>query len=426
FEEQVEKQPDTIALTARPYMLTYGQLNEKANQLAGTLIKKGIRPETVVAIKVERSLEMVVGIFGILKAGAAYLPISPLFPEERIDFILRDSDAKIVLTQQEQTGKQKDKHNSETKNEGNEKVEHLYLEELLQEQEAQKITRPQTHPANLAYAIYTSGSTGKPKGVLIEHTSVVNILTALNRKYSFSETDTYLFKTSYVFDVSVSEIFGWILGGGRLALLEREGEKDPLKIVTAVENDRVTHVNFVPSMFYIFLEVLETEKITRLSPLRYIFLAGEVLLPTLVERYRRLKLETAHGKSGTATPGLTGTATPGLTGTATPGLTGTATPGLTGLENIYGPTEATIYASEYTLNQWDGTGSIPIGKPMQNLDLYILDKNGNIQPLGVAGELCIAGVGLARGYLNRPELTAEKFIKTNNHSPLSFPTNQYP
>ncbi|MCP4158150.1 MAG: SDR family NAD(P)-dependent oxidoreductase, partial [bacterium] len=168
----------------------------------------------------------------------------------------------------------------------------------------------------------------------------------------------------------------------------KDGEKDPLRILSAIQKYAVTHINFVPSMFSVFLGALETEGTAGLASLKYIFLAGEALLPSLVERYRRLKLTLN-----------------------TPGLTGTAAPGLVGVENIYGPTEATIYAGNYSLSRWPAaSGGIPIGEPMQNLGLYILDKYGNLQPVGVTGELCITGVGLARGYLGRPELTAEKFL----------------
>ncbi|MCP4152798.1 MAG: AMP-binding protein, partial [bacterium] len=381
------------------------------NQIAARLIEKGIITEAIVAIMVERTLEMVVGIFGILKAGAAYLPISPTYPEERIAFILRDSNTKIILTREkamekvktgaETKNKEKEKPEPQSGDRENKQPEILLLEEFLKPNEAAtgngdkrdkkkkkeqgtqtkpQSPQPPTRPSNLAYIIYTSGSTGKPKGVLIEHTSVINILTALYYKYPFSETDTYLFKTPYVFDVSVSEIFGWILGGGRMALLEKDGEKDPLRILVAIEKYAVTHINFVPSMFSAFLGVLETGGTAGLSRLKYIFLAGEALLASLVESYRRLNLILNM-------------------------------PAFTGVLNIYGPTEATIYASHYSLSRWSATsGGVPIGEPMQNLGLYILDKYGNLQPVGVTGELCITGVGLARGYLGRPELTAEKFL----------------
>ncbi|MCP5047206.1 MAG: amino acid adenylation domain-containing protein, partial [bacterium] len=177
---------------------------------------------------------------------------------------------------------------------------------------------------------------------------------------------------SYVFDVSVSELFGWYLGGGRLAVLETGAEKEPRKIIQAIEKCQITHVNFVPSMFGVFLDMLNHENIRRLSPVKYIFLAGEVLPPVMVERFKALDSHIA-------------------------------------LENLYGPTEATIYASHYSLSSRSGEGSIPIGRPLQNTKLYIIDKYDQTQPMGIAGELCISGTGVALGYLNRPELTNEKF-----------------
>ena len=175
-----------------------------------------------------------------------------------------------------------------------------------------------------------------------------------------------------MFDVSVSELFGWFLGGGRLAILEPAGEKEPEKILDCIERIGISHINFVPSMFGVFLEVLDSRKIRQLSGLKYIFLAGEALSPYLVNKFKGLN------------PGIV-------------------------LENIYGPTESTIYASQYPLSEWKGIGNISIGKPMQNIKLYILGKYNQLQPIGVSGELCISGAGLARGYLNRPGLTAEKF-----------------
>ncbi|UCH97676.1 MAG: AMP-binding protein, partial [Candidatus Aminicenantes bacterium] len=238
----------------------------------------------------------------------------------------------------------------------------------------------------LAYILYTSGSTGKPKGVMVEHRSVVNILYALSKEYPLLETDTYLLKTSVLFDVSVTELLGWFWHGGRLAVLEKGGEIDPSLILDTIERYHVTHINFVPSMFTVFVDHLTPRNISQLSTLKYIFLAGETLLTHPVEKSRGL------------IPGIA-------------------------LENIYGPTEATIYASRYSLRDWQssitsegiesiigaGKPNIPIGKPLPNVKLYILDKYDQLQCIGVVGELCISGQGLARGYLNNPELTAEKF-----------------
>jgi amino acid adenylation domain-containing protein len=227
-------------------------------------------------------------------------------------------------------------------------------------------------PGNLAYVIYTSGSTGKPKGVMVNRSSVLNLLSELHRYYPLMEQDVYLFKTSYAFDVSVSELFGWFFGGGRLAILERGGEKDPQRIIEAIKNYRVTHVNFVPSMFNAFAASLNRETIGHLSRLKYIFLAGEALMPGMMNQF---KTPWSPIK----------------------------------LENLYGPTEGTVYASKYALSDWDGRSRIPIGKPLANVILSITDNAGHLQPIGIPGELCIHGAGVARGYLNRPELTVEKF-----------------
>ncbi|MCP4151979.1 MAG: amino acid adenylation domain-containing protein, partial [bacterium] len=414
FEEQVEKTPDNIALmgigrnisgiphpapntpptqsppsfpsfqSTQSIQLTYRELNEKSKQLAALLQEKGVGQEVIVAIKAHRSLEMVTAILAILKTGAAYLPIMPEYPQERVEFMLKDSNAAIMIVN-DQTGT---KPNEQSSNEGNRENEPivLNLKHLEFEYDSEfEIPASDLPPSSLAYIIYTSGSTGTPKGVMVEHGMVVNILTALQKQYPMKPSDTYLFKTSYVFDVSVTEIFGWYFGGASLAILEKEGEKEPVKILDRIEAAGVTHINFVPAMFSAFVETINSENVSGLAALRYIFLAGEALPGELVTKFRRLNSTIR-------------------------------------LENIYGPTEATIYAASYSLSQWDGKGPIPIGKPEPNLKLYILDKHERIQPVGVPGELCIAGVGVTRGYLNRPELTAEKFAKASQ----SFPNTHYP
>jgi amino acid adenylation domain-containing protein len=378
FTEQAEQTPDYIAVTGslplknRTYMIhmtyiSYQELNHQSNRLAGVLLEKGINPDTIIGILLERSIDMIIGILGILKAGAAYLPIDPDYPEERINYILSDSKVKFLV---------KKSNNFSHFLHGKD------IPVILIDDFSNKICPKGTpsHPhlppapaASLAYIIYTSGSTGKPKGVMVEHQSAVNILFALQKDYPFKKADAYLFKTSVVFDVSVTELFGWFLGDGRLIILEKDGEKDPYKILDAIERMAVTHINFVPSMFNAFLEVLNRQKVNRLTGLKYIFLAGEALLPGVVNKF---------GQLGTGIR----------------------------LENIYGPTEGTVYSSKYPLSHWDGRGSIPIGKPMQNIKLYILDKDKHLQPIGVPGELCIAGMGLARGYLNQPQLTSEVFL----------------
>ncbi|NIM15388.1 MAG: amino acid adenylation domain-containing protein, partial [Candidatus Aminicenantes bacterium] len=335
---ELDKSQDCISIT-------YRELNEKAIQIAHLLREKGVQPDAIVAIMVEPSIEMIIGILGILKAGSAYMPIDPEYPQERIDYMLKDSGAGILVSELSEVSKV---------SEGTEVVTHL------------------THPTHLCYLLYTSGTTGRPKGVMVEHGNVVNILWSLHQAYPFGESDAYLFKTSYLFDVSVTELFGWFLGGGRLVLMEPGDHKNPARIVEAIQRHLITHINFVPSMFNAFVEYLHHYDICRLPGLKYIFLAGEALLPTLVEKFRHLFPEIP-------------------------------------LENLYGPTEGTIYASRFSLSGWNGEGAISIGKPISNIQLYILDRNLYLQPVGVTGELCIGGAGVTRGYLNNPELTAEKF-----------------
>jgi len=380
FEEQVERRPDSIAVISQKtrrraqgvgapqivpfdgiHHVTYKELNQRSNQLAYFLQEKGVKPDTIVGIMVNRSVEMVIGIMGILKAGGAYLPIEPGYPGKRIDYIFKDGGVQLLLTEQSVIDQIKIN------------LEVIYLEEpgiyTGSVQNLEDIITPEGY----AYALFTSGSTGKPKGVLIEHGSVVNMLYYLYEEYPFTPGDVYLFKTSVLFDVSVSELFGWFIGGGRLAILENEAEKDPQKIIEVIKEQTVTHINFVPSMFNTFLGLLTPESIDDLSGLKYIFLAGEALSAGIVNRFRTLNRQIQ-------------------------------------LENLYGPTEGTIYASKYSLSSWSGKGNISIGRPAQNVKLYILSTYGYLQPVGVAGELFIAGIGLARGYLNKPELTAEKFL----------------
>jgi tyrocidine synthetase-3 len=368
FAEQVEQTPDYIAVVGsseikyRTYMthmshVSYRELNKKANQMASLLKEKGIKSDTIVGILLERSIDMIIGILAVLKAGGAYMPIDPDYPGERINFMLADSGAAILLKHNDLTP---EAFNNCPKGTSSFGIWNLEF----------GISPP---GGQLAYIIYTSGSTGKPKGVMVDHKSVVNILFTLQKEYPFKKSDAYLFKTSVVFDVSVIELFGWFFGAGRLIILEKNGQKDPNKILGAIERMDVTHINFVPSMFNAFLEVLNPQEVNRLTGLKYIFLAGEALLPGVVNKF---------GQLGTRIQ----------------------------LENIYGPTEGTVYSSKYSLSHWDSRRSIPIGKPMRNIKLYILNKDNYLQPIGVPGELCIAGVGLARGYLNQPQLTAEKFV----------------
>ena len=378
FEEQSERAGDKIAVIGMRHAITYNELNKKSNQLARLLNEKGIQPDGIVGIMVERSVEMVIGILGILKAGGAYLPIDPDYPDERKRYMLKDSSAEVlVATQilQKRSGKivfEKETIYMDIQDKDKVEVEGENRNLFSQPQPESLKVPLNLNPGNLAYVIYTSGSTGKPKGVMVEHRSVVNVLFALQGKYPFDQSDTYLLKTTYVFDVSVAELYGWFIGGGRLAILEPGGEKDPYKILDAIEDAAVTHVNFVPSMFNVFAAIVNPQNKRKLYSLKYVFLAGEAVKPGLVYRFREWNIEIL-------------------------------------LENLYGPTEGTVYASGYSLSRYQDNGSVPIGKPIGNTKCYILDKNDHLQPIGIAGELCISGRGVTRGYIDRPELTAEKF-----------------
>ncbi|MGE5340373.1 MAG: amino acid adenylation domain-containing protein [Candidatus Omnitrophota bacterium] len=390
FEEQAVKSPDHIAVLGATLegvrqsslQLSYRELQARANRLADRLIQGGIRPDAIVGIQMERSVEMIIGIFGILKANGAYLPIRPNYPKDRIDFMLKDSGAALLLTS----------NNAETKrirsSEGK-----MSIEELLRTSQPLNLSPSQPlyflQPAiSLAYIIYTSGTTGKPKGVAIEHHSVVNRLHWMQRTYPLNESDIILQKTTFTFDVSVWEIFWWSLVGARVCLLTPGGEKDAQVIIQTVKTEHITTMHFVPSMLRVFLDHLkgqekekEKKKEKEFVSLRRIFASGEPLLP--------LDLKCFNELLGTQSSVL--------------------------LVNLYGPTEATIDVSYFDCGQED-TESIPIGKPIDNIGLYIWNKSLHLQPIGVPGELGISGVGLARGYLNRPELTSETFIKLKHGS----------
>jgi fengycin family lipopeptide synthetase D len=366
LERQESLTPEKIALVFEEEALSYGTLNRKANQLARTLRKYGAKPNDIIGLVLERSPEMVIGIMGILKAGSAYLPISPEYPAERIQYLLKDSGAALVLT----TGKWK-----------NQFIPGAY--ELI-DLEAPEIYRgdgsnpePVNTPEDLAYIIYTSGSTGKPKGAMIEHHSVVNRTHWMQQQYPLAAGDVILQKTPYTFDVSVWELFWWSFAGAKVCMLVPGGEKDPAVIAAAIAQEQVTTIHFVPSMLAIFLEYCQVPaNLAKVAGLRKVFASGEALTPPQVKLFNRL----LHQSSGAV------------------------------LINLYGPTEATVDVSYFNCSPGAGLANVPIGKPIDNINLYIVDSAANqLQPVGIPGELCISGEGVGRGYLNRPELTLEKF-----------------
>jgi amino acid adenylation domain-containing protein len=366
FEGQVVLSRDAPALVFEGVSLSYAELNRRANRLAHHLIGLGVTPDCRVAICVERSFEMVVALLAVIKAGGAYVPLDPGYPVDRLRYMLEDSSPVALLTQTDLLGLWNGSDNLPPI---------LDMTADLPVWAGQPDTNPvRSHfnlaPVHLAYVIYTSGSTGRPKGVMVEHRSLVNRLIWMQCAYPLNREDAVLQKTPFSFDVSVWEFFWPLIVGARLVMARPEGHKDPGYLVQAINSNRITTLHFVPSMLQVFLEHPDAPSC---SSLVRVIASGEALLPRMVRKFHdRLPLTDLH--------------------------------------NLYGPTEATVDVTSWTCD-WDpGRTVIPIGKPISNTRMYILDNNGEPVPVGAAGELFIGGVGVARGYLNRQELTAERFL----------------
>jgi amino acid adenylation domain-containing protein len=366
FEDQARITPQQTAVCGFGVQLTYGELNAKANQLARVLRNNGVGPGCIVAVLFERSLEMMIGLMAVLKAGGAYLPIDTACPAQRLRYMLADSGARLLLTQASVPIPGLERGNGE-------KIKILVVDAAQTWDMPSGNLASVSTPRDSAYVMYTSGSTGKPKAVVIEHRAILNTLTFLQKRYRLGPGDTYLLKTPYTFDVSVAELFGWFFEGGRLALLEPGAEKEPQKILDAITRHGVTHLNFVPSMLDLFLDVLKAEDIANFNSVKYVLAAGEALTIHLARKFRNTFADTR-------------------------------------LDNLYGPTEASIYATVYSLDRSEPIADVPIGKPIDNMRAYVLDDHLQIQPVGVTGELYLSGAGLARGYLNASALTAERFV----------------
>jgi amino acid adenylation domain-containing protein len=364
FEAQVERTPDAVAVVCEDRQLTYRELDCRANQLAHYLSSLGVGPEVPVGICVERSLEMVVGLLAILKAGGAYVPLDPDYPTERLAYMLDDIQAPLLLTQRHLVQKLPAQQSKVISLDGD--------CEIIADESEENLSVPTT-PENLAYVIYTSGSTGQPKGVQICHRSVTRLLNATGPMFGFDEHDVWTVFHSYAFDFSVWEIWGALLQGGRLVVVPLETAQSPAAFRDLLHRERVTVLNQTPSAMRQLLEVRpESSKSADGWNPRLIICGGEAFPRDLAGPLM---------ESGAA------------------------------VWNFYGPTEATVWA---TINPVTTTGStsqsIPIGRPIADRQIYLLDQNLQPVPVGVPGELHIAGAGLARGYFKRPELTAEKFI----------------
>nr|WP_281284851.1 non-ribosomal peptide synthetase [Azomonas agilis] len=359
FEEQAARTPTAPALAFGEQRLDYAALNRQANRLAHALIERGVSPDSLVGVAMERSVEMVVALLAILKAGGAYVPVDPEYPIERQAYMLEDSGVKLLLSQS---------HLQLPLAEG---VQRIDLDQAGDWLRGYGEDNPgiELDGENLAYVIYTSGSTGKPKGAGNRHSALTNRLCWMQQAYALGAGDTVLQKTPFSFDVSVWEFFWPLMTGARLVVAAPGDHRDPAKLVETINRESVTTLHFVPSMLQAFLQ---DENVASCSSLQRIVCSGEAL-PTDAQQQVFARLPQAA------------------------------------LYNLYGPTEAAIDVTHWTCVE-EGKDAVPIGKPIANLACYILDGNLEPVPVGVLGELYLAGQGLARGYHQRPALTAERFV----------------
>jgi amino acid adenylation domain-containing protein len=360
FEEQVERTPDNVALVFENEKLTYRELNQRANQLAHHLQALGVGPEAFVGVFMERSLEMVISLYGILKAGGAYVPLDPEYPADRIAFMIEDTRVPVVLTQ---------KHLAHKLPAHSARV--ICLDSGWSTIAKESVENPLSGatPNNPAYVIYTSGSTGKPKGVINEHRGICNQLLWMQEAYQLTGADRVLQKTPFSFDVSVWEFFCPLQVGARLVVAQPGGHKDGAYLIKVIVEQEITMIHFVPSMLPAFLQ---NKSVEECHSLKRVICSGEALPVDLQQRFfDRLDAE---------------------------------------LHNLYGPTETAVHVTYWACQKESDLNVVPIGRPVANTQMYILDSRLQPVPIGVPGVLYIGGVQVARGYLNRPDLTEEKFI----------------
>ena len=374
FQEQVDKNPNNIALVFEEEELTYKELNNKANQLARyirsqykEITNQELQADTLIPLCLERSLDMVVGILAVMKAGGAYVPMDPGYPAERFKHILTDTDANLIITQSHLI----------TKLIPVTSIELIEIDEqdnlfIYENEEASNLIQ-YSQATDLAYVIYTSGTTGLPKGVLQTHGNVYRLLSSTDHQFGFNSNDIWTLYHSYIFDFSIWELWGSLTYGAKLVIPTQELVKDISSFVELCSEYKVTVLNQTPSAFYAFIDQLDS---SGLNSLRYVIFGGDTLNINLLNRWWDYK------KSNNLQ---------------------------TKLVNMYGITETTVHVTYKEIEQ-DEIASSNIGKPIDDLNSYILDQHNQPVPIGVIGELYIGGAGLARGYLNQPELTVERFI----------------
>jgi amino acid adenylation domain-containing protein len=360
FEAQVERGPESIALSFEDEEVSYGELNKRANRLAQRLRRMGVGPEVMVGILMERSVEMVVALLGVLKAGGAYVPLDPEYPKQRLKLMLEDAQPAVLLTQERLR----------------EDFDAGILTVLCLDAEGDAFARESDGNApsgvrrqNLAYVIYTSGSTGRPKGVMVSHRAICNHMQWMQAAFPLNEDDRVLQKTPFSFDASIWEFYAPLLSGARLVLARPGGHRDGAYLATTLIEHRITILQLVPSLLQM---LLDEPGFGRCRSLRRVFCGGEALPAQLVRRFFSLLKAELH--------------------------------------NLYGPTEACVDASSWHCRPDDQRGTVPIGRPIANTVMYVLDEHLEPAPVGVRAELYVGGAGLARSYFNSPALTAEKFI----------------
>jgi amino acid adenylation domain-containing protein len=360
YFRRLKKAPGLEAVVDEEGPLTSMEFHRMVCGLAAQLASRGFAPGMICAIRATRSVKLLAGIYAILAAGGAYMPVDPHIPAERLRFVMKDSACGYLLTDNSD-GLDLPSIETIDLSGGN-------APEILPDQPPAAIKS-----SDSAYVIYTSGSTGIPKGVVVEHRSAVNLLAHLEELYPLRAEDTFLLKTNVTFDVSVSELFGWIFGDGRLAILPPGAEKDMDLLLDNIHSFGVTHINFVPSQLAVFIDALREAWTPDRFNLDYIFACGEAFFTAVAQTL--LEWDPPFR-----------------------------------VENIYGPTEATVYDTVFSISDFAGNHWVPIGKPYKNIHCYILDSNGKPLPVLVPGELYLGGECLARGYLNRPQLTSERFV----------------
>ncbi|HSF43384.1 MAG TPA: amino acid adenylation domain-containing protein, partial [Thermoanaerobaculia bacterium] len=361
FEESARRTPHAVAISCEGRALTYGELEARSNQLARHLRTLGVGVETRVGICLDRSLDLLVALLGVLKAGGAWVPLDPSYPQGWLDLVLRDAAAPVVLTTSALAARLPEAL----------PLHRLFLDAL---QPALEVESPEPLPLegcaeSAAYLLYTSGSTGRPKGVLVSHAAIVNHMLWMQEAYPLEPGDRVLQKTPFGFDASIWELFLPLLAGARVVLARPGGHQDPAYLLETLERDEITVLQVVPSLLRM---LLETPGLERCVHLRRLFCGGEPLPLDLVEDLR--------SRVGAA------------------------------VVNLYGPTEAAIDATSWTFEPGAWGPVAPLGQPIANVRVLVLDRSQQPVPPGVAGELCIAGAALARGYLGRPDLTALRFV----------------